>query len=196
LAENSITGAIPASLSQCHNLRVINLGFNKLTGHLPLELGALPRLQVIDASGNNHTGVVPPHLEISLMLLFFPWQQTISLIGHLSNLLYFQLSVNEFFGEFPLSIFNISSLVYLSVAQNNFYGNLSSDVGFSLANIEQLYLGKTIFEDQYLSHCSMLQEFKSLISLQINFKEYEQTDSFKSGYEQSLFNYRAKLLFL
>ncbi|KAF5955092.1 hypothetical protein HYC85_007948 [Camellia sinensis] len=145
LAENSITGAIPASLSQCHNLRVINLvtfhwnsvlcqgcKFLMPLGTIilvlsPLTFGNLSDVTVLSLATNNLAGPIPNQ------------------IGHLSNLLYFQLSVNEFSGEFPLSIFNISSLVYLSVAQNNFYGNLPSDVGFSLANIEQLYLGQNHF---------------------------------------------------
>ncbi|THF97018.1 hypothetical protein TEA_001698 [Camellia sinensis var. sinensis] len=51
------------------------------------------------------------------------------------------LSVNNFMGPIPTSIFNISSLEILSLAANQLLGNLPSNTGLWLPNLNTLYLG-------------------------------------------------------
>ncbi|CAL5412461.1 unnamed protein product [Camellia sinensis] len=62
-------------------------------------------------------------------------------IGELRNMRRLSLSVNNFMGPIPTSIFNISSLEILSLAANQLLANLPSNTGLWLPNLNTLYLG-------------------------------------------------------
>ncbi|XP_038725961.1 receptor kinase-like protein Xa21 isoform X2 [Tripterygium wilfordii] len=166
LANNSIDGPIPVSLSSCENLTEINLSLNKLTGNLPPELGLLRKLEILDFSANNLTGVIPPTFGnlSSLTDLYLSINQfhgeIPSELGRLVNLLHLQLSQNHFTGVIPSSIYNISSLELLSITVNNLSGKLPTDIGLKLPNLRQLLMARNGFEGMIpssISNASQLQ---------------------------------------
>ena len=59
LSYNRLTGPIPAELGQLTRLTRLDLSFNRFSGLIPAELGGLPDLQLLNVSNNRLTGAVP-----------------------------------------------------------------------------------------------------------------------------------------
>ena len=71
LSENSLTGEIPAELSQLSELTTLNLSDNQLEGEIPRELALLENLESLFLANNRFDrtdppGVCPPALEICI----------------------------------------------------------------------------------------------------------------------------------
>ncbi len=63
LANQSLSGTIPAEIGQLFALTTLNLSSNALTGDIPAELGWLDYLTELRLSGNSLTGCVPLNLR-------------------------------------------------------------------------------------------------------------------------------------
>ncbi len=63
LANEGLTGSIPAGLGNLFQLTHLNLSNNSLAGEIPLELGWLYNLQELRLSGNSLTGCIPIALK-------------------------------------------------------------------------------------------------------------------------------------
>ena len=92
LANNALSGEIPADLGSLSNLRYLFLANNALSGEIPPELGSLSNLQRLDLAGNQLSGEIPPEL------------------GSLSNLRYLFLANNALSGEIPPELGSLSNL--------------------------------------------------------------------------------------
>ncbi|KAL3729718.1 hypothetical protein ACJRO7_026815 [Eucalyptus globulus] len=151
LNNNSFSGQIPSNLSYCSNLLLLNLGFNMLKGNLPIELGSLSKLQVLILQVNSLMGNIPPSIGnlSSLQKFGISWNNfggTIpKTLGQLRNLKGFSLTGNKFVGTIPISIFNISTLASLGVGENQLEGGLPNDLGFTLPNIEFIFMYQNHF---------------------------------------------------
>ena len=84
LAENELSGEIPAELGNLTQLKELFLFGNKLSGEIPAELGRLTNLTELSLSYNEFSGEIPPEL------------------GKLTNLTELNLDNNEFSGEIPV----------------------------------------------------------------------------------------------
>ena len=97
LADNNLSGEIPAELGSLSNLRGLYLNDNDLSGEIPAELGSLSNLTVLYLSNIGLSGEIPAEL------------------GNLSNLTQLSLSSNDLSGCVPSSLedqldFNFSNL--------------------------------------------------------------------------------------
>ncbi|XP_059070862.1 receptor-like protein EIX1 [Cryptomeria japonica] len=102
---------IPASLSNCSSLTVLNLGNNSLKGSLPYEFSRLWQLKSLVVHGNILIGSFPPS------------------ISNCSFLQVLDIGNNFFGGEMPPTIGNFSDLRVLVMKKNNFIGNIPSAIG-------------------------------------------------------------------
>ncbi|KAL1562633.1 non-specific serine/threonine protein kinase [Salvia divinorum] len=98
LGENSISGPIPNSISNCSQLRFLALYQNKFSGYIPTDLGNLRLLQRLELFSNNLTNA--------------PSSSNLDFITSLSNcrsLNRLVLSNNPLYGAIPPSVGNLSS---------------------------------------------------------------------------------------
>lgn len=102
LASNLLTGTLPASLSSCKMLRVINLRNNSLSGKIAIDFRLLPRLNILDAGTNRLSGPIPRDLT---------WCTKLRTLN---------LGRNMLDGEIPESFKNLRSLLILSLGSNGF----------------------------------------------------------------------------
>ncbi|XP_031110669.1 systemin receptor SR160-like [Ipomoea triloba] len=149
LAENSISEPVYDINSlgrRCYNLKALNLSSNSMDppGREVAEGGATIRLRSLDLSYNNISG---QNTFVMLSPSYFPDLELLSLKGNklsgkiwelsFRNLLYLDLSANNFSEKFP-SFQDCSSLQHLDLSSNNFSGNivasLSSRSNLNLSN--------------------------------------------------------------
>ncbi|XP_050382702.1 leucine-rich repeat receptor-like protein kinase TDR [Argentina anserina] len=96
---NSLSGAIPDSVSSCRALERIGLANNNLSGHIPEDLASLPALRVLDLSHNGFDGPIP------------------SKFGSSSSLSLLNVSFNDISGTIP------SGKVARTMGSSAFVGN-------------------------------------------------------------------------
>ncbi|KAG2333395.1 hypothetical protein Bca52824_004575 [Brassica carinata] len=116
------------ALTNCTQLKILDLAFNRLGGDLPASIANLSmNLNQLFLQKNSISGSIPYG------------------IGNLIGLQVLALSENLLIGPIPTSIGKLSGLGGLSVRANR----LSGDIPYSLGNItrlEQLYLSENSFE--------------------------------------------------
>ena len=108
LSDNKLSGTIPAELGQLTNLGSLDLGRNALDGPVPAALGSLANLESLSLSGNFLSGPIPPSL------------------GNLANLESLSLSWNALSGSVPAELGNLASLRDLILDSNELTGTLPS----------------------------------------------------------------------
>ncbi|GAV57334.1 LRR_1 domain-containing protein/LRRNT_2 domain-containing protein/LRR_8 domain-containing protein [Cephalotus follicularis] len=147
LTNNRLTGPIPDSLSSLQNLHTLDLSYNQLTGSTPRGLTRLPQLKVLilasnrlsgelaevstqllhlDLKGNGLTGPLPKWLPSSLRYLSVSdnlMEGPLNGLESVSNLVYLDLSMNQFSGAIPASLFR-PSLSSMFLQRNNLSGGL------------------------------------------------------------------------
>ncbi|XP_077219094.1 putative receptor-like protein kinase At3g47110 [Tasmannia lanceolata] len=167
LSENSFSGKIPSEFNRCSNLRAIDLNTNELSGKIPIELGSLFKLAKLRLYKNNLTESIPPSLGnlSSLEVLSLARNELEGSIpaelGRISNLGFLQISINKLSGTIPPPIYNLSSLYLFSVTANQLHGSLPQNMGFTLPNLELLFMAKNQFTGPIpisLSNASRLEE--------------------------------------
>ena len=121
MAENALSGPIPAKLGDLAHLRYLNLGSNDLTGPIPPELGRLAHLSVLDLGGNRLTGSIPPEL------------------GRLAHLSVLHLGANRLTGSIPPELGNLANLNWLQLAGNALTGPIPTEFG-GLTNLQTLHI--------------------------------------------------------
>ncbi|KAJ8775420.1 hypothetical protein K2173_023185 [Erythroxylum novogranatense] len=130
LSNNQLTGSIPPSIFSLPELKVLILASNSLSGKLPWRLSA--ELLHLDLRSNKLTGGLPLELPSSIRYLsvsnnnmWGPLNGLLSLSSgsEVSELVYLDLSMNQFSGTIPSSLFN-PTLTSLFLQRNNFSGGL------------------------------------------------------------------------
>ncbi|CAL5403851.1 unnamed protein product [Camellia sinensis] len=148
---NSIGGEIPANISACSNLAVLQLSGNSLAGKIPVELGSLSTLEQLFIERNNLTGGLPSTLgNLSSLIVFDVSINNINgsipeALGRLTNLNYLVLAENKLVGTIPSSIFNLSSITAFDITMNQVQGRLPLDLGISFPTLQWFSVGVNLF---------------------------------------------------
>ena len=132
------------SLTNCTNLKIIDLYFNKLSGRFPESIANLSTgLQKLAMNRNQITGSIPAGIENLVGLTSLYLEQNLltgtipPTIGNLYNLLVLSLHENNFSGQIPSSLGNLSLLTRLTLDDCQLEGSIPTTFG-NLENLELL----------------------------------------------------------
>ncbi|XP_059659597.1 receptor-like protein EIX1 [Cornus florida] len=142
ISNNQLTGQIPSTIGEMHDLVIINLSWNNLTGSIPSSIGNCSSLEALDLGHNSLSGVIPNSL------------------GQLKQIQSLHLNDNMLSGEVPYSFMNLSSLQNLDLGNNYLSGNILPLFGESFTDLRILRLRWNAFSGGIpteLSHLSSLQ---------------------------------------
>ncbi|CAN6252316.1 unnamed protein product [Urochloa humidicola] len=163
LAYNELQGPIPLSVSNLSTgLQYLLLSGNSLSGQIPWGIGNLSALIKLGLGENYFSGTTEGWIE-SLKSLQVLLLQSNSFTGpipsfnNFTQLIYLNLSRNEFGGSIPASLGNIPHLLQLDLSYNNLQGhilptfgnpelilfdlshnNLQGNITFDISKLEQL----------------------------------------------------------
>ncbi|MBA0866776.1 hypothetical protein Goshw_024328, partial [Gossypium schwendimanii] len=141
-------GTIPASVGNLSLLTRMTLEENLLEGSIPAEFGKCQILIMMALSSNKLTGSVPEEIFSSIP----------SDIGNLVNLVYLNISNNNFSGHIPAALSDCTTLETLSLGENHFDGSIPDSLS-SLRSIAELDLSSNNLSGQipdYLEKLSFL----------------------------------------
>ena len=143
LANNQLTGAIPATLGDLTNLQTLLLHSNHLMGPIPAGLSDLSNLQTLWLHNNELTGPIPAwlgdlsnleqlHLGINGLTGPIPAE-----LGSLTHLKWLFAGDNQLTGPIPAWLGDLTDLVHLSFGRNQLTGPIPAELG-GLTNLQTL----------------------------------------------------------
>lgn len=145
IAWNSFSGPLPPKLGNCSNLEMLIMQGNLFTGSIPNDFGKLKKLRILALGTNNLTGTLPQGLSncTSLELLDVDNNQLTgpvpTWLGQLPNLQFITFQINSFFGTIPLEVTTLPMLRYLDLSQNYIHGSVLPEFG-RVASLRMLRL--------------------------------------------------------
>ena len=167
LAQNGLTGPIPAALGRLANLEVLRLRDNALTGTIPEALSSLSNLDSLSRYRIAPTGNVPTRLGSlsNLRVLRLDGNQLTGSIpgtlASLSKLEVLDLAENAMAGPIPRALGGLSNLTTLSLTDNALTGPIPETLG-SLAGLEELFLGQNALTGSIPETLGLLSALESL----------------------------------
>ncbi|XP_037473929.1 MDIS1-interacting receptor like kinase 2-like [Triticum dicoccoides] len=170
LMNNSLHGALPASINTLSALSVLNLGNNQLTGKIPYEIAGLQSLRVLQLTSNRLTGHIPTSLGNLTMLTHLAIHQNMvsgpipEEIGRLVNLQILHLSNNALSCMIPKTLGNLTQLRGLSLHGNQLSGPIPQELG-RLVHLLYLGLNSNDFSGLIPITGSIPQEIGNLVNL-------------------------------
>ncbi|WVZ50633.1 hypothetical protein U9M48_001871 [Paspalum notatum var. saurae] len=132
---NTLTGGLPATLSNLSNLEMVAFHSNLLTGEIPESITSMQKLVFLDASNNGLSGPIPTNIGRlrSLQRLNLQGNRFFGSIpdstGNLSLLEYIKFSENQLSSSIPASLFHLDKLIHLNLSHNSFSGALPANLG-------------------------------------------------------------------
>ncbi|KAJ7963470.1 Receptor-like protein kinase BRI1-like [Quillaja saponaria] len=136
LADNYLSGMVPAELGHCKNLRAIDLSFNNLDGPIPLEIWTLPNISDLVMWANNLTGEIPEavcikggNLETLILNNNFISGTIPQSIANCTNMIWVSIASNRLLGEIPTGIGNLYKLAILQLGNNSLTGRIPQELG-------------------------------------------------------------------
>nr|KJB77022.1 hypothetical protein B456_012G117000 [Gossypium raimondii] len=131
VSSNGLTGAIPKSICEAVNLRVLDLSNNSLSGAIPKCLiGQMDLLGVLNLRGNNLSGQIPNAFsrKCSIETLDVNGNELTGKIpislGRCRKLEVLNLGNNHINDTYPCHLKNITSLRILVLRSNKFHGGI------------------------------------------------------------------------
>ncbi|CAL4984003.1 unnamed protein product [Urochloa decumbens] len=163
--DNTISGSIPADISNLLNLEYLDLSKNSFTGSLPSSLGRLKNMNLFYVFGNEMSGPVPLTIgnltelnDIELGTNSFGGRIPRTL-GNLRKLEFLSLSSNNLVDLIPIELFNITTLHALDLSYNNLDGSIPQEIG-NLKGVVEFYAGWNKLSGEIpstLGECQLLQ---------------------------------------
>ncbi|OWM89751.1 receptor-like protein EIX2 [Punica granatum] len=132
VANNSLMGKIPASISKVKNLAYLDLSQNFLSGHIFSGWTEMPNLKILDLSWNNLSGAIPRK-----MCSLFPLLE------------WLKLSTNNISGKLFSSSLNCSRLFTLDLGENRLHGPIPNWTLTSLNSVSELILRANNFTGNF-----------------------------------------------
>ncbi|WJX36509.1 hypothetical protein P8452_24378 [Trifolium repens] len=136
LADNHLSGNVPAKLGECKSLRTIDFSFNNLSGSIPKEVWFLPNLSDLIMWANSLTGEIPEgicvnggNLETLILNNNFISGSIPKSIANCTNMIWVSLASNRITGEIPAGIGNLNELAILQLGNNSLVGKIPPDIG-------------------------------------------------------------------
>lgn len=162
ISQNCLSGPIPWSFKKLQCLRTLDLSYNQLQGSIPAGLTHNPNLKILVLGHNNIMGKIPSiecqllHMDLSHNMLsgdlpLLPSSlQYLSLtqnvlsgslenLSSLNRLKHLDLSLNQFIGSIPASLFGVHQLSNVFLQRNRLSGNLGIQAG-SVTSIDTIDL--------------------------------------------------------
>lgn len=142
-----ISGMIPSSFAQFHDLQVLSLASNHFTGTIPVELANLQKLTVLYLDKNNLRGTIPEPIGNLTKLNRLDLSQNFlsgeipSGLGSLRSLQYLGLSANALTGPIPVSLSNASMTNIVGLDGNGLTGPVPIELGRNMPFLTSLFLG-------------------------------------------------------
>ena len=169
LAANDFSGSIPAELGSLSELTFLDLRFNELSGSIPAELGSLSNLEVLELGGNEISAIPAELGNLRNLRRFAIPNNQLSEIsaeltepGNLSELLFLDLSFNQFSGSIPRGLANLSNLGALDLSFNQFSGSIPAELG-NLSNLQSLVIVNTDLSGSIPAELGDLSDLRTLI---------------------------------
>ncbi|KAM3731379.1 hypothetical protein ACB098_12G159200 [Castanea mollissima] len=141
LSNNRFHGELPRDWGQFHSLTNLDISNNDISGRIPPELGDANQLQAIDLSSNHFNGEIPKEFgKLTSLLTLHLDNNKLSgniphSIGMLSKLVNLNLAANNLSGPIP-ELIQSQNLLFLNLSKNNF----SEHIPFQIGNLQYLQL--------------------------------------------------------
>ncbi|XP_056698594.1 receptor-like protein 56 [Spinacia oleracea] len=130
---NNLTGEIPSSLSNCSQLKILDLRDNQLSGGIPLWIDKLSSLTILLLAGNNLYGSIPQQLcQLRTNYLSYMDKNLVLMSG-------LDLSCNKLTGDIPPQLGDLTQIQSLNLSNNFLSGAIPSRFS-KLQQIESLDL--------------------------------------------------------
>ncbi|CAM9325459.1 unnamed protein product, partial [Ectocarpus fasciculatus] len=120
---HNMSGTLPTSLQDFHNITLLDLSYNFIKGVIPAEIGELTTLVILDLSYLCLSGAIPSEIAGTL------------------NLEMIDLAVNFLTSTLPPSLATLRNLTVLDLSQNRVWGTIPNDYYTGMKRLEILDLG-------------------------------------------------------
>ncbi|KAK4375273.1 hypothetical protein RND71_005950 [Anisodus tanguticus] len=167
LPSNLLSGKLPCQLTNCTNLKVLNVTGNNMNGTIP-DLSKLTNLEVLDLSINYFSGKFPSWIGNLTGLVAlglgdndFVEGKIPDTLGGLKKVYWLYLTGSNLIGEIPESIFEMEALGTLGISRNQISGNFPKSIN-KLKNLWKIEMFQNKLTGELpveLADLSLLQEF-------------------------------------
>jgi len=168
LSQNDFSGPIPPELGNLSELLNLYLDRNSLSGTIPAQIGSLGKLQQLDLDFNFLGGSIPPQLgNLAALQRLQAFYNRLSgnippILGQLANLQYLDLSWNQLSGEIPKELGNLANLRELWLYNNQLGGAIPAELS-QLGHLQVLYLENNLLAGSIPAALGQLIELRYLL---------------------------------
>ncbi|KAL6547712.1 hypothetical protein OROHE_009417 [Orobanche hederae] len=131
LDNNSLSGTIPESLHHLKNLSIVYFSYNRLSGSIA-PLSGSNSLTKLDLTNNSFSGSIPSTLSTNLIRLRLANKLTGQLqmdLSGLTSLEHFLLGNNRLYGPIPTWLGSITELGELDLSSNSLSASIPPEIG-------------------------------------------------------------------
>ncbi|KAM7276211.1 hypothetical protein ACFE04_018077 [Oxalis oulophora] len=166
---NNISSSIP-TFGDCLALEYLDISGNRLFGDIGKAIASCNKLNLLNASSNQFAGQIPDMPSTNLQYLSlagndFQGSIPMHLVDTCSRLIVLDLSSNKLNGMIPSGFGLFDSMEYLNVSMNNFSGRLPFDTFSSMSKLKKLDLS---FNSFFGKLPDSLSKFTSLETLDLS----------------------------
>lgn len=140
ISKNFFSGQIPPSLAEIRGLRTLDLSYNQLNGEIPRSLGSLISLSNVILCHNHLSGSIPQFFSQSLSHFDVKHNNMSGVISPSAlppSVQFLSLSSNRFSGSVDRLLTRLNQLSYLDLSMNQFTGGIPGSLfTFPISNLQ------------------------------------------------------------